>query len=119
MDGEPVSGYEAYDYETGTIWFVPRDLSGVLELSPPSSQAPAYLGSYSCLDQITGEYWYFCWDGKGWLGLSKSGERLDVPLRATQIYVLGERVMCVTDAACLYLDRQGETVFCYPLDAQD
>lgn len=123
VDGSPVIGYLGRNYseETGLQeWFVSPDLSWHQFLEPVSGPDPeSYYQRYDTLDQYSNESWYLVWDGSAWQGITPSGERMTIPLRADYLHLRGGLVMAVTDRACLYLDHQGNTVFCYPLDPQD
>ena len=123
VDGTPVIGYlgRAYSEEAGLReWFVSPELSWDRLLEPVSSPNPdAYYQRYDTIDQCGNESWYLVWDGAAWQGITPSGARMTIPLRADYLTPRGDLVMAVTDTACLYLDHQGNVVFCYPIDPQD
>lgn len=123
VEGVPVIGYLGRDYseEAGLReWFVSPELSWDRLLEPVSGPSPeSYYLRYDTIDQSTNESWYLVWDGAAWQGITPSGARMTIPLRADYLHLRGDLVMAVTDTACLYLDHQGNVVFCYPLDPQD
>ena len=119
LDGEPVRGYEYYDYENNTTYFAPPDLSDCLELHPVSTPYGYEATAYTTRDERTGEQWYLMWDGSAWVGLSETGEQLRIPVRGELPKLMGDRVMVLTDRACVYLDREGNLLFSYPLENGD
>ena len=123
-DGAVADGYLLHQYDLNTgdnhPLFVPRDLSSVfpLELTgycDPDSYA-AYCVSY---DQITNERWYLSWDKNGWNAVNEDGVLHRIPVRTTNLSLYGARIMVLTDLACVLLDTDGNTVFSYPLNAED
>ena len=119
LDGKPTFGYEGVSYNDGTTVFIPEDLSGVRQRDPVAVPAPGYNNDFSTLDEITGEIWHLCWNGSAWLCLSETGQTLTIRLRASQLVFRGDLIMGITDTACIYLDQEGNTVFCLPVNAED
>ena len=119
VGGEAVMGYVRTDYEGNETVLLPFDLSQVLIPDAVTGSPLSYGSTMSTNDQITGETWYLCWDGRAWRCVSETGQTMTIPLRAVSVYFRGERICCLTDSACVYLDRAGNTVFSYPLHEED
>jgi hypothetical protein len=101
-------------------YFIPEDLSCVLEYQAPSRSSPLYaMTNWSVVDAVTGEKWYYCWTETGWRGLSESGKQFLVPFSVSSLRPLGE-LICASDEKDSYLlTLAGEVVLYYPLIAAD
>ena len=124
LDGKAVEGYFGYGYSEedsrGHFCFIPRDLSAIYPLDARGLPAPdADSTTVSAIDQCTGEKWYLTWNGKAWDAVNEAGEIRSLPLRTNNLILRGDRIMALTDRACVYTDWEGNILFSYPLDAQD
>ncbi len=121
IDGEPLAGYRCMSYTDEGIEtrFVRQDLSEVLQLEQEPPAEGGYFILYDTADERTNETWYLTWDGGAWNAVNDAGELIRVPLRCGSLTFRGERIMALTDTACVYLDRAGKQVFSWPLDAED
>lgn len=124
LDGKAVEGYLGYGYSeednTGHPWFIPRDLSAIYRLDVHGLPTPdTYNTSFTARDQCTNEAWYLCWNGKAWDAVNEAGEVHTIPLRTRSLILRGDRIMALTDRACVYVDWNGKLLFSYPLDDQD
>ena len=124
LDGEVVLGYrgEIYDNNTGRFCFVRRDLSAWYPNFPEKGTVPGqanYYYSSSIQDQLTGEIWYLAWAKDGWIIVKADGTQARIPLQTADPVLRGDRIMGLTNRACIYLDLEGNVVFSYPLDAED
>ena len=121
-DGVPEAGYLAAQYREGRMeyLFIPQDLSAAFPLDDASlDRLNSYSLFYSTQDSVTGEIWYLSRDAQGWTALNDAGEQLRIPLQTEYPELRGDRIMGITDLACVYLDRSGKVVFSYPLNAED
>ena len=122
LEGKAVRGYIGYSpgRRTAHYCFVPWDLSAIYEIGehahPTNSDSKTV---DSTIDQCTNEIWYLCWNGEAWDAVSEAGEIRSIPLRIDSPVFRGDRIMVLTDRACVYLDREGKVLFSYPLDAED
>ena len=121
IDGQALAGYRCMSFtdEGVEIRFVRQDLSEVLQLEqePPAENGSFIL--YDTKDECTNETWYLTWDGSAWNAVNDAGKLLRVPIRCGNLTFRGERIMAVTNTACIYLDLEGNVVFSWPLDAED
>ena len=78
-----------------------------------------YYYSSSIQDQLTGEIWYLAWAKDGWIIVKADGTQARIPLQTADPVLRGDRIMGLTNRACIYLDLEGNVVFSYPLDAED
>ena len=125
LDGESVSGYMGDIYveskgESEHV-FIPGDLSESIpypreKLSFPGQE---YYYFSNIQDQRSGERYWLVWDEDAWIAVSETGNQLRIPLRTANPILRGDRIMAVTDRACVYLDLEGNVVFSYPLNAED
>lgn len=125
LDGELRDGYFGMDYNSDKAIFVPQDLSAAIELDFPEpkqtnnwyydryDQYQLYTGIQ---DDVTGDTWFFHWNGSAWSGMNERGETATMPENG-RIY--GDRVLVTQANACVYNDLQGNLIFSYPLDAED
>ena len=117
-NGEVAVGYRCYNYEgNGGSGFIPADLSAVIWEQPAASSP--YGSSYDSQDKFTNEIWHVTWDGKLWDLRRGDTPELRIPLNATRLEMMGERIFAITDQACAFFDLQGKLVFYYPLNAED
>lgn len=121
IDGQPLAGYRCMSYTDEGIEtrFVRQDLSEVLQLEQEPPAEGGYMILYNTVDECTNETWYLSWDGSAWNAVNAAGELLRIPIRCGNLTFRGERIMAVTNTACVYLDREGNVVFSWPLDAED
>lgn len=122
LDGKAVEGYIGYGYgEDGAHhYFIPKDLSAIQEIGNHGLPSyDAYYTAYNTIDQCTNEEWYLVWNGTAWEAVNEAGEVRTVPLRVNTLTPRGDRLMALTDRACVYVDWEGNVLFSYPLDAQD
>lgn len=124
LDGKAVRGYLGYGYSeednTGHPWFVPRDLTAAYRLDLNGLPTPdTYNTSFTARDQCTNEIWYLCWNGEAWDAVNEAGEVRTIPLRTRGLTIRGDRIMALTDRACVYVDWEGKVLFSYPLDGGD
>ena len=122
LDGKAVKGYLGdEEREDGTRWyFVPEDLSAVLEIGDHGRPTPDTAETvYHTQDQHGGGKWYLTWNGTAWDAVNEAGEVRTIPLRADSLTLRGDRIMALTDRACVYVDWEGNVLFSYPLDSED
>lgn len=124
LDRKAAEGYIGYGYSEednrGHYYFIPRDLSAIYPLDAGGLPTPdAYSTTFSAMDQCTNEKWYLNWNGTAWDAVNEAGEVRSIPLRASSLTLRGDRIMVLTDRACVYVDWEGNLLFSYPLDGGD
>jgi hypothetical protein len=123
VDGEAVSCYLGRDYERSIIALISQDFQTLRQIEYKQKDDEYYNyffdANYFVADEITGEVWYFLWDGETWTAATESGKIAAFPSWAKYLTPRGGLFMTVTDDACCYLNAEGETVFRYPLNAED
>ena len=124
LDGKAAEGYLVYGYseddEKRHDYFIPRDLSGFYRIDNRGKPTPdTYRTNYTATDECTNETWCLCWNGEAWEAVNRAGEIRLIPLRVRSLTLRGDRIMAVTDRACVYVDWEGNLLFSYPLDDQD
>ena len=124
LDGKAVEGYCGNGYNgednEGHPCFIPRDLSAFywMDLHGKPTR-DAYYSAFDALDQCTNEKWFLYWNETAWEAVNGAGEIHRIPLRANTLTPRGDRLMAITDRACVYVDWDGKLLFSYPLDNQD
>ena len=133
-NGELCAGYIGTNFRKGEQCFILEDLSGWESQTGLPTPASASANFTDVVDECSGERWYFCWSGTAWEGVNEAAwlqlcgreaeaagtpARMTVPLRTPNLVLRGELVCGVAEDAFCCLDRDGQLVFRWPLDAGD
>lgn len=122
VNGEAVSCYLGQDFDRSTNVLFSQDLQTLRQIEynyKADEYYYFYNTYYSAADEITGEVWHFLWDGETRTAATESGKIAVLPSWAKYLTPRGGLFYTVTDDACCYLNADGETVFRYPLNAED
>ena len=122
VNGEAVSCYLGQDFDRSTNVLFSQDFQTLrqIEYNYKADEYYYFYGTYyTAADEITGEVWHFLWDGETWTAATESGKIAVLPSWAEYLTPRGGLFYTVTDDACCYLNAEGETVFRYPLNAED
>lgn len=122
VDGKAVQGYVGegrFRGQSGEL-VISKDLSAVYFIGSHGTPTPyAYQSVFSTRNVCTNEDWQLVWNGEAWEAASETGELHSIPLRVNRLEIYGDRVMAVTEHACVLTDLDGKLIFSLPLDAGD